>query len=136
MSVQTIPMNAAPVLGAAKPMAAAGLGPRRLGQWGDVVSAAITAGVQIYSIEQQKEMAKDREEFAQAQADKAAAREAEALRIQQEMLKATQEKAATAAAPGGSGAPIMGMQPGVFYTVAGVGAGALLLGIMFMMRGK
>lgn len=134
MLVQTIPLKAGPaVLGPAAPLQASALGAKRLGQWGEVSAALINAGIQAYSIERQKEMAKDREEFAAAQADKAAAREAEALRIQAEMVKATQAKVVADAKPG---EPIFGMPPIAFYSVLGVGGGALLLGLMYMMRGK
>jgi hypothetical protein len=134
MLVQTIPLKAGPaVLGPASPLKASALGAKRLGQWGDIVSSLINAGIQVYTTEQQQEMAEDREDFAREQADKAAAREAEALRIQKEMVTATQAKAVADAKPG---EPIFGMPPIAFYSVLGVGGGALLLGLMYMMKSK
>lgn len=102
--------------------------------WSEAIAAGIQAGVAIYQTEAQKEMAEDRLEFQEDQAAKAAAREAEAQRIQQELVKANQQSNTAAAAA--SAAPIMGMQPAVFYTAAGLGVGVLVLVGMFLTRGK
>jgi biotin carboxyl carrier protein len=113
-----------------------------LGQWEAVISAAINAGVQVYRIRSEEEMAKDALEFKEEQANKAAAREAEALRIQQEAIKAMQQQQAAptggagATGPAASGNKILGMQPGTFYTIAGVTVGAVLLGTILLTKGK
>lgn len=114
-----------------------------LGQWEAVISAAINAGVQVYRIRSEEEMAKDALEFKEEQANKAAAREAEALRIQQEAIKAMQQQqqggatgGAGATGPAAAGNKILGMQPGTFYTIAGVTVGAVLLGTILLTKGK
>lgn len=111
----------------------------RLGQWEAVVSAAINAGVQVYKIRSEEERAEDALEFKEEQAAAAAAREAEALRIQQEAMKAMVDagkpkEAAAAGAPGGD-EKILGMKPTTFYLTAGLGAGALILGTMLLTKG-
>lgn len=114
-----------------------------LGQWESVISAAITAGVQAYRIHSEEERAEEEREFKEEQAARAASREQEALRIQQEAIRAMQQQQTGAVGPTGApvpaGAPgntILGMQPGTFYTLAGVTAGALLLGGFLLTRGK
>lgn len=119
-----------------------------LGQWEALISAAINAGVQVYRVRSEEERAKDALKFQEQQAARAAAREAEALRIQQEAIKAMQQQQAGtsgaagptgapgAAGPAGAGNTILGMQPGTFYTVAGVTVGAVLLGAILLTRGK
>jgi hypothetical protein len=104
-----------------------------LGGVGEIFGALITAGVEIYKVEKAEDMAEERMEFEEAQAARAAAREAEALRIQQETVKSMQaEKAKEAGAQG----EILGMAPTTFYTAAGIGLGAvMLLGTMVMKKG-
>lgn len=111
-----------------------------LGQWESVISAAINAGVQAYGIYSQEERAEEERKFKERLAAQAAAREAEALRIQQEALKAQQaalqpQTAVQAAGPAG-GDRILGMQQGTFLALAGITAGALLLGGFLLTRGK
>lgn len=109
----------------------------RLGQWGDIFGAIVQAGTEVYKVRTQAEIAEDRMEFEEAQAARAAAREAEAQRIQQEALKAINEqKTQAAAGPAAAGGMILGMQPQTFYVVAGLGIGAVVLLGMFMMKGK
>lgn len=113
-----------------------------LGQWESVISAAINAGLTAYKIHSEEERAEEERKFKEKLAQQAAAREAEALRIQQEAIKSMQQQQQAAAGPAGAaGAPgpggtILGMQPGTFYALAGVSAGALLLGAFLLTRGK
>lgn len=117
---------------------------RYLGQWEAVISAAINAGVQVYRIRTEEEMAEDALEFKEEQAAKAAAREAEALRIQQEAIKAMQQQREGAAGPtGAAGAAgpagentILGMKPSTAYTIGGVTVGAVILGALLLTGGK
>lgn len=115
-----------------------------LGQWESIISAAINAGVAAYGIHSQEERAEDERKFKEKLAAQAAAREAEALRIQQEAIKAQQAALqppqttagpqAAAGAPGGE--RILGMQQGTFLALAGITAGALILGGFLLTRGK
>jgi hypothetical protein len=115
-----------------------------LGQWEAVISAAIQAGVQVYKVRTEQEMAKDALKFKEDQANKAAAREVEALRIQQEAIKAMQQQQAGAAGdkgapgavgPAGSENTILGMKPITAYTIGGVTVGAVILGALLLTRG-
>lgn len=117
-----------------------------LGQWESIISAAINAGVQAYKIHSEEERADDLRKSQERLAQQAAAREQEALRIQQEAIKAMQQQQAGAAGPtgaqGAAGAPgasentILGMQPSTFLPLAGITVGALLLGGFLLTRGK
>jgi hypothetical protein len=113
-------------------------GGRHLGQWESVISAAINAGVQAYKIRSEEERAEDALKFKEEQAAAAAAREQEALRIQQEAIKAMQEQnkpqAAVTASSGGE--TILGMKPTTFFIGAGLAAGVLVLATMLLTRGK
>lgn len=113
-----------------------------LGQIESVISAAINAGISAYKIYSDQERAEDERKFKEKLANQAAAREAEALRIQQEAIKAQQAllQPPAAVATGTPGAPagekILGMQPGTFFTLAGLSAATLLLGTFLLTRGK
>lgn len=104
----------------------------RLGQWGDIAAAAVSAGVEVYKAEKAEDMAEDRLEFEEAQAARAAAREQEALRMQKELIQSAQ--AQKAAEAGGTSGEILGMKQGTFFAVAGVGLGAAVLLGALMMR--
>jgi biotin carboxyl carrier protein len=114
-----------------------------LGQWENIISAAINAGVAAYKIHSEEERADDLRKSQERIAQQAAAREQEALRIQQEAIKAQQAALqppptagpAAAAGPGG-GNTILGMQQGTFLALAGITAGALVLGGFLLTRGK
>lgn len=105
-----------------------------MGQWEALISAAINAGVQVYKIKTEEEMAEEALEFKEAQAAAAAAREAEALRIQQEAIKSMQPKAQPSAAAGAPSDTILGMKPTTFYVTAGLAAGVLVLGTMLLTK--
>ena len=109
-----------------------------LGQWESIISAAINAGVNIYKVRTEQEQQKDLLKFKEEQAQQAAAREQEALRIQTEALKAMTAQNQPAAAAGTPGAPgtnqILGLEPTTFFIIAGLSAGALVLGTMLLTR--
>lgn len=106
-----------------------------LGQW-DLLSTLVNSVVAVYRIRTEEEMAKDRLDLQKDLAAQAAAREAEALRIQQEAIKALQPKPTTTTTPAASSGTILGMKPVTFYIVAGATAGALVLGTMLLTKGK
>lgn len=108
----------------------------RLGQ--DWMTALVNAGVQSYRLYEEGERYEDEQEFKEDQAAKAQAREDAALKFQQDMIKNLQEQNAPkpAGAPGAPGETILGMKPVVFYSVAGLSAGALVLGTILLTKGK
>lgn len=117
-----------------------------LGQLESIISAVINAGLSVYKIRSEEERAEDDRKFKEKLANQAAARETEALRIQQEAIKAQQAAlqpqpgaAGVPGAPGAQGAPsqekILGMSPGTFFTAAGLTA-ATLLGATYLMTRK
>lgn len=106
---------------------------KQLGQWAEIISAAITAGTQ-YAIARES-----REEAEKAR--KRAEKQAAALQAQREAAekKATEEAQAAIAAqeaagvPGapGSGSQILGMDSTTFYVGAGIlGVGAIVAAIL------
>jgi len=109
-----------------------------MGQWESIISAAINAGVNVYKVRTEQEQQKDLLKFKEEQAQAAAAREQEALRIQTEALKAmTAQNNPTgtvqASTPGAPGT-ILGLDQTTFFIVAGLAAGALVLGTMLLTR--
>lgn len=110
-----------------------------LGQIESIISAAINAGVAVYRIRSEEERAEEALEFKEEQASYARAREEEALRIQQEAIKALQDQSkpkTTTTTPGAPESTILGMKPTTFYIAAGLTAGALVLGTILLTKGK
>jgi hypothetical protein len=118
--------------------------PSRMGQFdfGGIISAAISAGVGVWKAKSEMDLQKKQMKMQEEQANAAAARQEEALRIQQESLKALQTanqqttaQASTATGPGGTPSnQILGMEPTTFFIVAGLSAGALVLGTLLLTK--
>lgn len=96
-------------------------------QMGDIFSALVTGAIAYYQGQQQLKLAKKRLKMEKEQAAAANAREAEAMRIQQESMAAltVQQQAVEATADQDK---ILGMKPTTFYIAAGLAAGAAILG--------
>ena len=123
-----------------KSMFTMGIQKASLGQTSGADWASVIAdiGFKAYTAYDAGERYEDQQKYQEEQAAKAQAREDAALKFQQDMMKNIQEQNAPkpAGTPGAPGSPILGMKPVVFYSVAGLTAGALILGTIMLTKGN
>lgn len=123
-----------------KSMFTMGIQKARLGQldYGALVSASVDAAFKAYTAYESGERYEDEQEFKEDQAARNQAREDAALKFQQDMMTSIKEQNTPkpAGTPGAPGEAILGMKPVVFYSVAGLTAGALILGTIMLTKGN